>query len=531
MTIKELVTRLGFEVDDKAIKEFDKGMERAKASMLAFGAAAGATIGILYGVVKTAANSADHINKMALAAGVSTDDLQKLGYAADQSGSDMEEMGTSLRFLSRAIIDAKKPGNDTRKLFHQLGISATDAHGRTRNAADVFESLSGWFAKTTDQAKKTDVAMTLLGRSGGNMIELLSKGPEEIRRMTLEAEAFGIMTKEQIDVLKDFNDGLGRIFWIFGAIRNQVAAQLAPVLIEMIDDFRDFLLVNRDIIKQNLTGFIRGLIYWLKIAWAGFMAVGKAVSFLAQHLGGAEYLTKLFMLAFSVLWAGTTISGIMLLVSAVKMLVGAIGLANIAAAFFPFLIAAIGVAIALLVEDAYNFASGYKSVIGSILDTFPRLKSMLENFFGPSFETIFALIYGIKEGFLGWGDVFKLLGILFVNTLLAPMRLAVNTLAGLANLTPLGKLTGIGSGLDALANNLRLSTPTPTSKGLLWSDPAASPVQNKNHSVNVQATTTVTVPPGTPPGMVGDRVESGVMGGLKDILRRAGSALGPTVAY
>ena len=52
-----------------------------------------------------------------------------------------------------------------------------------------------------------------------------------------------------------------------------------------------------------------------------------------------------------------------------------------------------------------------------------------------------------------------------------------------------------------------------------------------NQNVTVDAPITVTVPSGTNPGMVGERVEQGIKGGIDEIFERTSRATSPVMRY
>lgn len=510
MIIRELVTKFGFDVDEAALKAADEGVEAIKKGLFGIAVTAGAATAALFAMVVTAARSADELNKTALAAGVSTEILQTMGYAAAQSGSNVEELGTSLRFLSRNIADAAKDKfGQTAQTFKKLGISVTDVNGRLKTSDQVFLELSGAYQKIQDPARKTAIAMDLLGRSGGNMIEMLNAGPKQIALLTAEAEAFGVMSEGNIEVLKRFNDSLESLFWVFGQIRNFIASEVAPALTDMIDQVREWFLANKDIIKSNLLAFFKALAWYLKAVFTFGMRLLDMFTSLAKHIGGVEIVTKLLLVAITALSAASVIGGLMLL-APIFLAIGKAALLAIAPfALVALKIIAIGAAIFLVVEDLYSFFTGGDSVTGVIVQAFVDAWGWIKKTFVDGMAWLHTTLKGWADYFTKWFTNFT-----------APF---------------VSFMTMIGNGLSGLVNGNTNSGSTsggvPSLTGITPSSAPVNPVGGAGNNMTVSAPISVVVPPGTDPGMVGERVETGLQLGIGDLFRQTNRVTSSGVAY
>lgn len=469
MIIRDLITRFGFDVDEKVLKDLENGVEGIKFGLIGIAGVAATAAASLYGIVKVSANGADELNRAALSAGTGVETLQKLGYAATMSGSSVEELSQALRFLSRNTAQAaQEPWSDVGQTFRKLGISVKDSAGHMKTSDQVFLDLSRRFQTIRDPAKKVQITMDLLGRSGAGMIEMLNKGPAALQRMSNEAEAFGVMTQDQVDTLREFNDALNRVFWIFGAIRNQIAAKLAPVLTDMINQFRDYLFINREIIKRNLTGFLNGVISVTKVLWRFTSLLARAFAFLADKMGGVEFITKALLFSILFLSGMSVVAGVMTLAYAFWALAGAIGMAVLEALIIPALITAAIVAVGLLIEDLWTFVEGGDSFTGMLISGF--------------------------MAYIGW---IERAGKAIADWILHPLQAAYRLLDWI------GKSTGqwdMGAVSGAMGFGDQAST---GGRSVLPAGAAGS-------TVSIHAPVSVEVPPGTPPDKVGQALQDGM---------------------
>lgn len=510
MTIKEFLIKFGLDVDQKQMADIEKGVDRIKYGLIGVAGVAVTATAALLGIVGVSAHAADVMYKQALAAGVSVETLQSLGYAAEQSGSSVEELAGSLRYLSRNIAEAAEKGSgpayDT---FKKLGISVKDANGRLKTSDAVFKELSARFQNMPDRAKKVQVAMDLMGRSGSNMIEILSKGPDAIQSLVQEAEEFGVMTEQDVENLKDYNDAIGGVLWIFRQLRNFMASALAPALTDMVKEFKEYLVTNKDIIKQNLTGFLKGMLAIFKVVYSFAKILVGAFTAVVKVFGGAETATKLFGMAL--LWMSGTyvVSGILTLIKYIRMLTWSVIAAEAAALAIPALIAAAVIAVVLIIEDFYRMLKGDDSVIAAF-------GQWLDSVFMPAFLRAEAFIVDWVKGLpdMIWNAI-KSLGSAFLEI---GSAIGADVWQGMKGAIGLG-----GSSATSAANPANAVSPT----SILPSSASSSRTSN----VQVSAPISVTVPPNTDPGMVGEKVETGIAGGLFDIFKVAERAQGAGVVY
>ena len=512
MVIRELVTLLGFDIEDKKLEQFDKSVDETKNRLLAMGAAVVAASASIFYMVKQSANAADEIKRIAMTAGVSETELQKMGYAAQIAGASLDEVGVGFKFLNKNAQEAAKDASgEVGKEFRKLGVQVKDANGHVRSASDLFLELNQRF-QNLDPGQRAATALKLLGKSGGGLVEMLSESPDKIRQLMSEAEAFGgILSHDDIENLGDFNDGIDRTVSLMGFLRNTIALAVAPEIIGLMNTFREWMVVNKDIIKQNLVGFFLGLTKVLKVVWLGVIGLMSAFNRLIDIFGIGERTFAAFFAVLSLLWASATIAGISALITAVTALGSAFFIAWLKATLpIALIIAGIGLII-LALEDMYTyFTDGGDSFTGDLAEKLKEIWESLKDM-------------AQKEGVtLG-----QILGDAIANGVMSALgravpggfRLLYDVIQALPGMKAMN-YNRINSMIDT--ESWRNRTPT---------IPNSSINNNTGGTTVVNANTTVNVPAGTDPSMVGDRVESGVGNGLQSTLRTAGRASAPALGY
>lgn len=346
-TVTELFARLGLEVDEGAFNVAQNaigGLRRGLTTMAAAAAGFGAAIA---GALKTTADRADMIDEVAQRTGVATGFLQEMGYAASFAGVGMEEMARAMNHLAR------KGSKDVQKDIGLIAdqIKALTEQGRGPEAAAL--------------------AMQKFGRSGARLVPVLAKGSEELKRLGLEAHAFGqVMDESTLQAGAAFNDSLDRLNFALKGIVYTLAGPLLEPVREVIQAFAEWVATNRELIASRLTTFVRALGIGLKIVWAVLKPFRAVLGWIVET--SARWKTTLAILSGILIYklaAGLLLnSGLMTTLTALTTAWGQASLlAGARAALAPVLAAAPWVAlialVVLLIEDIYVALKGGKSAL------------------------------------------------------------------------------------------------------------------------------------------------------------------------
>lgn len=154
--------------------------------------------------------------------GLGTDFLQELGYAAKQTGAEMADVEPAVKALANALQGAGK-GGAAAAAFRDLGLSWQNLATQTpdQQLAAVLSALG----RVSDPAKRTALAVDLLGRSGMKLIPLAS----QFDQLVGEARAMGIvLSGDTIRSADDLGDAVSRLgARVRGAAFGAVAPDLA----------------------------------------------------------------------------------------------------------------------------------------------------------------------------------------------------------------------------------------------------------------------------------------------------------------
>ncbi len=223
-------------------------------------------------------------------AGVSADKLAALEGAAQLAGASAGSLTagfTTLRDTLRSAVIGQAP--EAVAMLTTLGISFRDASGHARSAAQILPEIANRIAALKDPSKQAQVATTLLGGAGEELLPLLRRGAQGLLEYTAAAREYGVMTDESTRHAIEFRTAMARVRLAAEGLANAIGDQLGPVFAPMLTGFAAWIAKNRDFAAswigdkvQRFVGFLQGLDWNTMAAKAEgvanrFLAVAQAI--------------------------------------------------------------------------------------------------------------------------------------------------------------------------------------------------------------------------------------------------------------
>lgn len=441
--IENLITQLGFEFDDEAVKAFNDGVENAAKGLLAVVAGAGAAAAGIFVFTKSVAEANDATGKLSKRIGVDLDAMQELGYVAELNGGSIDSMNSSLENLSKISSEAARGVGAGVEVFGLLGLSATDAEGKVKSADNLILELSDSVASLGTQAEKLELTQKL--GIGSDLLLSLQDGSAAMLAQREEARKLGFaIDKDAAGAAANFNDEMLRVKKIVQGVASTIGTKLMKMLTPMTKIFVEWFKINRALIQQGLEKFFEILMKVISGVMNVSIRAYNIINTLVQAFGGWE--------------------------NAIKLATAALVFLNATALFIPLILLAAGAAILLLIEDLQKFANGGDSWIGSLLEDFPLLteslkillswigkiaegwKLLFSDELGEAVEGFGMMISDIISWLGGLGDAIKTLGVELLNKLISPLNKGIDLL---------NKIPGVNIGSASPIGDSESTNPVP----------------------------------------------------------------------
>jgi phage-related protein len=157
----------------------------------------------------------------------------------------IEDLGKTTEKVSETI--KKDAGKQT--VFQKLGLDLTKLQAQA--PFERLMSIADALDRIEDPARRSALALQLMGRGGGRLISLLGKGSGTIREAIREMERYGVIlgtAEEQTIQLAD--DGLDRLGLAFQGLQNRLGLAFAPLIGRVADIFAQLIVNNRGLVES-----------------------------------------------------------------------------------------------------------------------------------------------------------------------------------------------------------------------------------------------------------------------------------------
>jgi hypothetical protein len=274
MIARELLVKLGFNIDQKKLDRFSSNIESLKSQIQDLRVKIGTSIEPNSNVAQLIAYKKE---------------LQELG---KQERLEIEELNKaeSLRAKAdtkrnrqklRELVAIKSKLQDTENSFKRAGRAAVNAN----------QTFSRFFSR---------FAFASIGAIGLNLRNTL-KDAKDFKEGKVN-KASGGFSKEQINTIDRFNNSLLQTRRIINSIRNNIVTEMLPSIRDYLNELNRWLVANREVIKLKVKEFIATISKAFKSAYSVFKNVISVLDPLVQLIGGWSTILTGFIGAGILSW-------------------------------------------------------------------------------------------------------------------------------------------------------------------------------------------------------------------------------------
>lgn len=217
------------QVVTSGVEQISTAIATAKNALAGLGAVT--SVAGFAALVDKTIESAAEMHRLSQRTGVAVESLSALKSAAKFTGTSMDEIGGAMQKLSKGMVDATEDGGKTGQALKLLGISVKDASGKMKSADQVTLEVAKSLEQYKDGAGKTAVVMDIFGKSGANLLPMLTELAEK-------GNLNGKITTEQAKQAYEFEKALAKLKNQFTGMFNALALDLIPVISKMSGLFK-----------------------------------------------------------------------------------------------------------------------------------------------------------------------------------------------------------------------------------------------------------------------------------------------------
>jgi hypothetical protein len=294
-SFKSLGRELGFEKIGKNLTAIGREAEGAARGVGAIVAPLAAITGIgsVAGIVSLATSWASlgrSIDNSSHSIGISATQLQGFQGAAKLVGVDTATTTASLEGLATTMQDAKWGRNQgALQLLNKLGIGLKQTKDGAWDVVGEYKAIANAIASQKNPQTQALIANNL---GLGGMLPFLREGAAGIERYEETVKRLGyVMDESAVRRGKDFAQSLAGLEIAVDGTKNAIGDSLTPVIKPLVDDFANWLAVNRQLIATDIAGWVKGFATWINtIDWKsignGMVNFVKGIGDVVEWLGG-----------------------------------------------------------------------------------------------------------------------------------------------------------------------------------------------------------------------------------------------------
>lgn len=393
--ITKPVTRMQNRVQ-KFTRSMTKGLRSANRSVnkLVGGLARGAKglvkwggVAVAAGITATAlalnkvADTADALAKRSRRLKFPIEEFQQWQFVGEQSGLTNEEFNKSVEGMNKRLGELKAGTGSLYTFLSKSDKAFMRQIASIDNSSLAMQMLIEKMQQTKDPMKQAALANAAFGRSGLKMSNIAELGADRIKKLMLEQQQNGVITKKQAEAAEAYNDAISSLKRSIMGFMQSALLPMMPTLTKYARKFREFIIKHKDdVIKRMQTAF-----HNLKPA---IVAVWEKIKEFDKNHGLIEFFTKAFLaITRFTLWLGENSSALITagkwilgLVVGLKALTAVLTVVNLLMAANPVVLVILAVtALVAIVATAVKHWESLKDVFfsaGEGMDVFIGLVAM-----------------------------------------------------------------------------------------------------------------------------------------------------------
>ncbi len=253
-----------------------------------------ASVAGLTNLVGNFASGADELTKFSRQVGLSVEALQEYQFVAERQGVSQSAFNTSMIAFSKRMGELRAGTGGLYGLLKKVNPAFAEQLKNTHSTEEAFGLLMHAMTSLEDPQKRSALAAAAFSRSGTVMTRIAEAGAEGIAELRAEARRLGLVFDEETGhKAESFMDSMANLQAVFTGLKNAIGGDLLPHIQPLIDQFKTWLLVNRELIAQKIGAIIQRVaealqsVDWAAV-WAGITGIIDSLGSAVDAVGGWE---------------------------------------------------------------------------------------------------------------------------------------------------------------------------------------------------------------------------------------------------
>lgn len=286
-----------------------------------------ASIAGVYKLASAWAQVGTNLRTSARSMGMAPGRLMALRNAARLSGGSADAMSGALGQLSTQKWEAINGfAPEAAAQFQALGISMGELE--KLSPEQLFDRIANKIRGIKDPAAQSIAALKLFGEAGQGLLPVFQQTAQEYQQNIRLAERYGVMNQKGADAAARMQNSQRQLSLAVEGFGYSVAEAVEPAITPVLQQMAEWIAANRQWISQDIAGYVRQLVTWLKNGgWdeikTKVTAVFQTISSVVDKLGGWKSVAKDVAIGMAVLWTASALAGLASLTASLLGIVAA----------------------------------------------------------------------------------------------------------------------------------------------------------------------------------------------------------------
>jgi len=245
-----------------------------------------ASIAGVFSMARAWGQMGTNLRTSARAIGMSPARLKTLQNATDLAGGSAEAMTGALEGLSETqwrVLNGFAPA--ARAQFQAWGITIQDL--QKMKPEEIFDRIAQKLRGIRNPAARTIAAMQIFGGAAQGLLPIFQQTEKEWLANVAAGEKNAGMTNRNVEAAVNAERAYRSLTQAADSFRYEIAQDLSPAIMSVLQIMRDLVVSGRVWINQNLPGYVKQISTWLRNGgWAqirkDILSVGGAINDVAQ---------------------------------------------------------------------------------------------------------------------------------------------------------------------------------------------------------------------------------------------------------
>lgn len=254
--VRELTTKLSFQVDKKGIQEFNRQIIGIKSKMaLAVGVVGGFITAIFKATNAVSAMVLD-AEELAEKTEMSVTNLLALQQAGKQFRIAPEETSRFLTNFADSVLEARNGYGELFKLTKRFKVNVRDGNGEIKKTDNLFFEIADKISKVNNKQQRLFAFSQLVGKDlAGKFDEFFSNGSDGVKELQKNFESFGQQLEGQKDTFQEYEKNLSSLQSEFSTFGRELVLAFAPALTKVLQGFNSIFKLSKEKLGGGAKGF------------------------------------------------------------------------------------------------------------------------------------------------------------------------------------------------------------------------------------------------------------------------------------